>query len=140
MVRPAYKGKDLPDPEGGDVQLQRLRKLAYLLDNSIRIPGTKRRVGLDAIIGLIPGIGDTIGGAISAYIVYEANRLGVPRRTLLRMIFNIGVETAIGAIPLIGDVFDATWKANARNMALLDKHLGSLEAVRSAGKQTSHRK
>jgi hypothetical protein len=139
MVGSVRKSKNLSDRKE-DPELQRLRKLAYILDNSIRIPGTKRRIGLDAIIGLIPGVGDTIGGAISAYIVYEANRLGIPKRVLMHMIFNIGVETLIGAIPLIGDVFDATWKANARNIALLDKHLSSLEAGRSKGEQVSHRR
>ena len=139
MVGSVRKTKNLSDRKE-DPELQRLRKLAYILDNSIRIPGTKRRIGLDAIIGLIPGVGDTIGGAISAYIVYEARRLGVPKSILMRMIFNIGVETLIGSIPLVGDVFDATWKANARNIALLDKHLSSLDAGRSEIKQASHRR
>ena len=137
-MRSVHRSKSLSGQEWGNSQLQRLRKLANLLDNSIRIPGTKRRIGLDAIIGLIPGIGDTIGGAISAYIVYEANRLGVPKRTLLRMILNIGIETTIGAIPLIGDVFDATWKANVRNIALLDEHFNSLKARRPESKPTSY--
>ncbi|HEX3034289.1 MAG TPA: DUF4112 domain-containing protein [Thermodesulfobacteriota bacterium] len=138
-MRSEYKSKSLSDRQDEDLELQRLRKLAYILDNSIRIPGTRRRIGLDAIIGLIPGVGDTIGGAISAYIVYEANRLGIPRTTLMRMIFNIGVETLIGAIPLVGDVFDAVWKANAKNIALLNKHLSSLEARRSEDKPTLQR-
>lgn len=106
---------------GAHQRMQRLRALAWLLDNSIPLPGGFR-IGLDAVFGLIPGIGDALGALISAYIVNEARSLGVSRSVLLRMLGNILIETVIGAIPFAGDVFDAAYKANARNLALLERH------------------
>jgi hypothetical protein len=125
-VRKSVYKKNLSDYSDESSRLRRIkriRNLAYLLDNSIRIPGTKYRIGLDPIIGLIPGVGDTIGAILSVYIVSESARLGVPKRTLLHMIYNIGVEALVGAIPIAGDIFDAAWKANAKNAALLDEYL-----------------
>ena len=103
--------------------LARLRALTRLLDSSVRLPGGYR-VGLDPIIGLIPGFGDAVMLLPALYIVLEAYRLGVPRRTLARMGFNVGLETLFGAVPLIGDLFDAAFKANTRNLYLLEQHLG----------------
>ncbi|MBD2091629.1 DUF4112 domain-containing protein [Microcoleus sp. FACHB-1515] len=102
--------------------LQRLRRISFLLDNAIPIPGIGR-IGLDPFIGLIPGAGDTVGGALSAYIVWEAARIGLPRSILFQMAWNIILETVLGSIPFLGDFFDAGWKANARNVALLERHL-----------------
>lgn len=102
--------------------LQRLRKLTRLLDNAIAIPGTTFRVGLDPILGLLPGIGDFLGTALSAYIVIEAARLGLPRATLGRMVFNVLAESVFGAVPVLGDLFDFAWKANVKNMELLETH------------------
>ena len=101
---------------------RRLAQLAWLLDNSIQIPGTPYRIGLDAIIGFVPGLGDVVGGLLSSYIVREAARLGTPPSVLTRMAFNVAVEGLVGMVPILGDVFDAAWKANARNLALLDAH------------------
>ena len=101
---------------------RRLAQLAWLLDNSIQIPGTPYRIGLDAIIGLVPGLGDIIGVLLSSYIVREAARLGVPPSVLTRMAFNVAIEGVVGLVPFAGDVFDAAWKANQRNLALLDAH------------------
>lgn len=101
----------------------RLRRLAWLLDSSIRIPGTSFRFGLDPLLGLFPVLGDLLGAVLSSYIVIHAARLGAPKTVLLRMALNIGVESVIGAIPLAGDVFDAAWKANQRNVRLLDAWL-----------------
>lgn len=101
----------------------RLARLAWLLDNAIAIPGTRLRIGFDALIGLIPGVGDLVGVLLSSYIVGEAWRMGVPRSTLMHMGANILIEGFIGTIPLAGDVFDAAWKANARNVALLRTHV-----------------
>ena len=102
---------------------RRVRLLGQLLDNSIPIPGTDRRIGLDAVIGLIPGAGDLIGGVLSGYIILEAARSQVPTTTLVRMLANVGIDTLVGVIPVLGDLFDAAWKANTRNVLLLQGHL-----------------
>jgi hypothetical protein len=104
-------------------QVERLRTMARLLDSAIAIPGTRYRFGLDALIGLVPGIGDAIGAIFSTLIVYQAARLGASRSTLARMMANVALDTIVGEVPLLGDVFDAGWKANIKNMALLDAHL-----------------
>ena len=104
-------------------RVERLRRLAVLLDNSIPIPGTGFRIGLEAILGLVPGAGDLIGGAFSLYILLEAARMGVPRSLLARMGWNLGVDVLVGFVPLLGDLFDAGFKANMRNLALLDRHV-----------------
>ncbi len=104
-------------------RIERLERLARLLDTAIVVPGTNFRFGADAIIGLMPGIGDTITTALSAWIVYEAHKLGVPRRLLIRMIANVALDGVVGAVPLAGDVFDVMWRANRRNVRLLREHL-----------------
>lgn len=106
-----------------DRAVRRLDALSYLLDNSIPIPGTGRRFGLDAVIGLVPGVGDATGALMSAYIVVQAARLGAPASSLVRMLLNVGIEALVGAIPFLGDLFDAWFKANARNVALLRSEL-----------------
>ncbi len=106
-----------------DARTRRVRTLARLLDNAIAIPGTNWRIGLDPIIGLIPGVGDVIGAVLSGYIVLEAVRAEVPTFTLARMLMNIGIDTLLGAVPAVGDVFDAAWKSNLMNVALLERHL-----------------
>lgn len=103
--------------------LERLRGLSHLLDNAIAIPGLGYRVGLDPLLGLLPGGGDLMTGVISVYIVAEAARLGVPAATLGRMGFNILLELLIGTVPMIGDLFDVIWKANAQNVTLLEQHI-----------------
>jgi hypothetical protein len=104
-------------------KVARLRRLSHLLDKAIPIPGTKFRFGLDPIIGLLPGGGDTVTGALSAYIVVEAARMGVPREILLQMVGNILLDSSAGLIPVLGDIFDLGWKSNVKNVALLEKHL-----------------
>jgi hypothetical protein len=99
--------------------------LAKLLDNSIAIPGTGWKIGFDPIVGLIPGIGDLIGAVLSGYIILEAARAEIPTLTLARMLVNVGLDTLLGAVPALGDVFDAAWKANTKNVALLERHLSS---------------
>lgn len=101
-----------------------INHLAWLLDNSITIPLIGYRIGLEAIIGLIPVVGDAAGVLLSSYIVAQAMRLGVPRTVLARMVVNILLEGVIGVIPIIGDLFDATFKANIRNVRLLNEALG----------------
>ncbi len=109
-------------------RLRSLDKLAQLLDTALSIPGTRFRIGLDGLLGLVPGVGDTLGAVFSAYIIFEAARLGFPKGILLRMSGNVAIETVVGAVPILGDIFDIAWKANVRNVALLRAHHG--EGVR----------
>jgi len=102
---------------------QRLNRLAWLLDSSIPIPGTSFTIGVEALIGLIPVLGDFIGVLLSSYILKEAARLGAPKVVLARMASNVLVEGIVGVIPFAGDVFDAAWKANQRNVRLLNAWL-----------------
>jgi hypothetical protein len=118
--------------ESKTVKMDRLRSLSYLLDNSIPIPGTSYRVGIDPIIGLLPGGGDFLGMAFSGYIVWEAALLGLPKVTLIGMAVNILLETLVGAVPVVGDWFDFAWKANVKNLALLEAHLASGRASKRA--------
>ncbi|HAW93895.1 MULTISPECIES: DUF4112 domain-containing protein [unclassified Arsukibacterium] len=98
------------------------QRLGWLLDESIPLPGGYK-IGLDGIIGLIPGIGDFISGLLSSAIIYKAHQLGVPRMILGKMIINMIIDTVIGAIPIVGDLFDFIWKSNRRNVALLEDYL-----------------
>lgn len=125
-------------PEGGwfdrgaaerEAVLRRLDRLSWLLDVAFVIPGTNIRFGIDAIVGLIPGIGDGLGGLLSCIILVEAARLGAPLRLLARMAFNVAVEVGVGTVPIAGDLFDVMWRANRRNMRLLRQHFGAEGAV-----------
>lgn len=107
-------------------RLARIRRLAWLLDAAVRVPGTRFRFGLNSVIGLTPAAGDAAMAAVSLYIVYEAYQIGLPRTQLAKMLGNVAVETVAGSIPLLGDVFDATFKANLRNIALIDAHVGTI--------------
>ncbi len=98
-----------------------IERFSWLLDESIPLPGGYR-IGLDGFIGLIPGIGDFIGGLLSSVLIYKANQIGVPRTILLRMIINMLIDSTLGAIPLLGDIFDFVWKANKRNVNLLARY------------------
>jgi len=100
---------------------ERLRWLAWLLDSSIPVPGTRFTVGLDALIGLFPFVGDMIGVLLSSFILKEAARLGAQKVILWRMAANVAVEGVVGIVPLAGDAFDAVFKANLRNVRLLDE-------------------
>lgn len=104
-------------------RLSKLRRISRLLDNAVSIPGTKISFGLDPILGLLPGGGDTITGGIAGYIVVEAARMGVPREVLWKMVGNILIDSFVGTIPVLGDLFDVGWKANVKNIELLEKHL-----------------
>ena len=109
--------------EGAEQARKSLQQLAWLLDSSIPVPGTRLTIGIEALIGLFPVIGDLIGVALSSYIVSQASRLGAPRSVLLRMSFNVLLEGLVGMIPIAGDLFDAGFKANQRNVRLLDAWL-----------------
>ncbi len=102
--------------------IARLDALAMLLDSAIRIPGTKIVMGLDALLGLVPVIGDAISGIISSYIIFEARRLGAPSWLIARMAANTTLDTILGSIPLLGDMFDVAYKANLKNVNLLKRH------------------
>jgi hypothetical protein len=107
-----------------------LHQLARLLDEAVRIPGTNVRVGLDAVLGLIPGAGDVAGGLLSAFIIGQAAALGASRAVLARMVLNVAVDAIVGAVPIVGDLFDIGWKANTRNARLLEQHVARPQATR----------
>jgi hypothetical protein len=99
--------------------------LAWLLDNSIPIPGTGRRIGLDAVIGLVPGLGDVLSGGLGLLVVARGVQRGLPSIVVARMLANVALDFVIGAIPVIGDAFDLWYKSNARNVALLRRYAGN---------------
>ena len=117
--------------------LARLDRYATLMDARFRVPGTRIRFGLDPIIGLLPGIGDVLGLALSLYVVVEAIRLGVSKRVLFKMLRNVGLEALVGVVPVLGDVFDIGFKANLRNAALLKGYIE--ERLRPTPVRTSRR-
>ena len=116
----------IADLKGRQEAQRRLQRIAKLMDSQVRVPGLGLKIGADAILGLVPGFGDVLTGAIGAYLIYEAQRLGIPRSAIARMIANIAVDTAIGAIPVAGDIWDFFFRANDRNMQILARHVGGL--------------
>lgn len=114
--------RDLPVPES-EVRLNRARRVADLMDEAFRIPLTDRRVGMDGLLGLVPVVGDWSTALASGYVVYQGYRTGVPRSTLARMVANVGIDAALGSVPVVGDLFDIGWKANSRNVSLIERHL-----------------
>ncbi len=105
-----------------DKDIEALNKLSSIMDRAFTIPGTNIHIGVDSILGLIPGIGDTLSAAVSGYIYTFAKKVGVPWYKRLRMIWNIFIDWFIGLIPLIGDIFDIGFKANTRNVAIINDH------------------
>lgn len=110
-----------------------LRRFARLMDEAFEIPGTKYRFGVDAILGLIPGIGDVIGAVFSSWIIAGALRHRVPAMVILRMIANVAIDLVFGAIPVAGDVFDFLYEENMKNMRLLEKHRDRTRPPRTTG-------
>ncbi len=104
-------------------RLARFERLTHFLDDAFKVPGTSLRIGWDTLIGFVPGLGDMITAMLSGYLIYEAKQLGASRWVLTRMVGNVALDFLIGAIPLLGDVFDAFFKSNRRNSRLLKKHL-----------------
>jgi hypothetical protein len=102
---------------------RRLEALEAVLERGFVIPGINRQVGLDAVIGLVPVVGDVIAAAIGSYLIWEARNLGLPKWKLLRMMGNLGFDTAIGAVPLLGDAFDLFFRSNSRNLRIVKRHL-----------------
>lgn len=105
-----------------DRALVALRKWAYLLDSAFQVPGTRMRFGLDPIVGLLPGAGDLVTGFFSVMILLHSVRLRIPKIVILRMVLNAGLDLAAGAVPILGDLFDAGYKANLKNLRLLERH------------------
>jgi hypothetical protein len=102
---------------------KKLERLAWYLDSSIKLPGFNARIGLDGLLGLIPGVGDTLGALISSVVISEAARMGAPKVLLLKMAFNVALDALAGSVPVVGDLFDFIWKANQRNVQLLGSYL-----------------
>ena len=123
-VRPQRMGFELPSL-GSDAAAvrQRIEAMEKLLERSLTIPGTKIPIGLDALAGLIPIAGDLITAALGAWMIWEARNLGLPKWQLWRMAANVGFDTAIGAVPLVGDVFDFAFRSNSRNLRIIQRHL-----------------
>lgn len=122
MRSPTSSESTLRDPDV-EAAYQRIAYVSRLMDSLVAIPGTRVRLGADALIGLVPVVGDLVSQVISTYLIWEARQLGVSRLTTARMIGNMLVDTIIGAIPLVGDAFDIAFRANMKNLRLLRRHL-----------------
>ena len=122
MQRTSSKNTNL-ESQLREQSLQRLEALAQLMDGAFVIPGTKLRVGLDAIIGLVPVAGDLLASLVSSYLIWEARQLGASRWLIGRMIANTTIDTLFGMVPVVGDAFDVLFRANIKNLALLRRHL-----------------
>ena len=109
--------------------LKRIQFVSHTLDDAFQVPGTNIRFGLDPVLGVLPGVGDSVASLVSLYIIAEGYRAGLPRSTLLKMFALVGVDTVVGSIPVLGTVFDAVWKANKWNANTLVSHLEQRTAV-----------
>jgi Domain of unknown function (DUF4112) len=114
------------------LKLARLRTVSDLWDRAFSIPGTQWRVGLESLAGLLPIGGDVVGLGISIYILWQVVQFNLPKTILLRMVFNIAIDALVGAVPILGDLFDMGWKANTKNVTLLESHLREPIQSRSA--------
>ncbi len=121
--RPRPMGVSLPTGSDPAAVRQRIEAMERLLERSFVIPGINRAVGLDAVVGLVPVVGDVIGAAMGAYILWEARNLGLPKWKLWRMGANIAFDTAVGAVPVAGDLFDFLFRSNTRNLRIVKRHL-----------------
>ena len=126
-ARAASFALEFARPLSRQERIARIDALATLMDTAFVIPGTEIRFGLDALIGLVPGIGDAITTVMSLFIVSEARALGAPRTLIARMLANVALDGVVGAVPLAGDMFDVAFRANRRNMALLRAHLDTTD-------------
>ncbi len=110
--------------------MTRMRAIARILDDAVRVPGTKIRFGLDALLGLVPGAGDAVTGAVATYAIVLAAQLGASPAVIVRMAVNVLIDVVFGAIPLLGDIFDVAWKANRKNVQLLERYQANPQKVR----------
>ncbi|MDP9057244.1 MAG: DUF4112 domain-containing protein [Pseudomonadota bacterium] len=121
---------------GDDNAVRRMEFVAQLLDSAFVLPGTNKRIGIDAIIGMVPGIGDVVTTVLSSYVIWEARNLGVSRVALGRMLANLAIHASVGSIPIIGDVFDAFFRVNQRNMRIVHAQLRNGKNRRPAARTT----
>ena len=119
-------------PQSPADPLHRVERIARVLDDVIRIPGTGIRLGLDSLIGLIPGVGDAAGLALGSWFIYEAHRLGAPSHIKWKMARNVVIDAASGLVPVLGDVVDVAYRSNRRNLDLLRGHFKPLDPARTA--------
>lgn len=124
-VRQSARRMDIDLPLGSDPMSvrRRIEALERVLEHAFALPGTSRKIGLDAVVGLVPVAGDVIAAALGLYLVWEARNLGMSKWQLARMTANVGVDTALGAIPFAGDLFDFVFRSNTRNLRIIRKHL-----------------
>ncbi len=122
-----------------DARLARMERLVRWLDDEMKIPGTEHRVGWDAVIGLAPGVGDLATAALSVYVVNEARALGASKVVIGQMLWNVALDSLVGIVPVLGDLFDTTFKANRRNMNLLKAHLGRATEKETVVETTARR-
>lgn len=122
---PVQRARPMPLPTGSDPAAvrQRVEAMERLLERSFIIPGINRPVGLDAVVGLVPVVGDFVAAAMGAYLIWEARNLGLPKWKLFRMAGNVAFDTAVGAVPVVGDVFDVLFRSNTRNLRMIRRHL-----------------
>jgi hypothetical protein len=111
-----------PLTAGQEQRLKALKHMSRLLDSAFVLPGTQIRIGLDPILGLVPGLGDLVSPLFAIAMLWQGRDLGIPRVVQLRMIFNVAIDALVGMLPIAGDIFDFAWKANDRNYALLERH------------------
>jgi Domain of unknown function (DUF4112) len=109
-------------------RLKRIALISRITDTAIRVPGTDVKLGLDAVIGAVPLAGDMVMLCVSAVLIRDAQKLGVPRHALLQMAANSGIDAVIGSVPFIGDLFDLVYRANERNMRIVEQHIGRVDA------------
>jgi hypothetical protein len=121
---------DTTSEASAPVELRRARKLAHVLDDLVPIPGTRIRIGLDPLLGLVPGLGDWISWMLSGHLLWCAWRLGVSASTLTRMTGHVAIDALFGLVPILGDLFDVVWRANDRNLRLLERHVADPERLR----------
>nr|WP_126172255.1 DUF4112 domain-containing protein [Altericroceibacterium xinjiangense] len=122
-ARPRPMGLDVPVGNDPAAIRQRVEMVERVLERGFRVPGVNLPFGLDAVLGLVPVVGDVISAGLGAYIVWEARNLGLPKWKLLRMAGNVAFDTTIGAIPIVGDAFDLVFRSNTRNLKVLKRHL-----------------
>ncbi len=122
---PTFRPQNNELPNAQSAKLRHLRQVSNLWDNYLGIPGTRFRVGLESLVGLLPFGGDAIGIILSSYIVLQALQFRLSKQVLTRMIFNIILDGLAGSVPILGDLFDTTWKANTRNVNLLEEYLST---------------